>query len=56
VPRSPDPNSRTTPVTIKVSRQEAEQLRRLGGGTSAGKGLRKALERYWSLSMLRSNE
>lgn len=56
MPRSPDPNSRTTPVTIKVTRAEAEKLKRLGGGTSAGKGLRKALERYWSLSMLRSEK
>ena len=41
MPRSIDPNSRTTPVTIKVTRSEAELLRRMGGST--GKGLRKVL-------------
>lgn len=53
MPRASDPNSRTTPVTIKVTRAEADKLRRLGG--TPGKGLRKALERFWSTSMLRSD-
>jgi hypothetical protein len=44
MPRPSDPNSRTTPVTIKVTRTEAELLRRMGG--SAGKGLRKVLADY----------
>ena len=41
MPRPVDPNSRTTPVTIKVTRTEADLLRRIGGST--GKGLRKVL-------------
>lgn len=44
MPRPSDPNSRTTPVTIKVNRTEAEMLRRLGGTT--GKGLREVLLRW----------
>ena len=44
MPRPSDPNSRTTPVTIKVTRTEAELLRRLGGTT--GKGLREVLARW----------
>lgn len=44
MPRPSDPNSRTTPVTIKVTRTEAELLRRVGGTT--GKGLRKVLADY----------
>lgn len=44
MPRPSDPNSRTTPVTIKVTRTEAELLRRLGG--TAGKGLRKVFADY----------
>lgn len=44
MPRPSDPNSRTTPVTIKVTRTEAELLRRLGGTT--GKGLRKVFADY----------
>lgn len=46
MPRAPSPNSRTTPVTIKVTRAEAEKLKIFGGG-STGKGLRKALNDYW---------
>lgn len=41
MPRPTDPNSRTTPVTIKVTRTEADYLRRIGGTT--GKGLRRVL-------------
>lgn len=41
MPRPSDPNSRTTPVTIKVTRTEAAFLVALGG--TAGKGLRKVL-------------
>lgn len=44
MPRPSDPNSRTTPVTIKVTRSEADLLRRMGGTT--GKGLRKVLADY----------
>lgn len=55
MPRSPSPNSRTTPVTIKVTRAEAEKLKSLGSG-SAGKGLRKTLNDYWRRALLRSNE
>lgn len=44
MPRPTDPNSRTTPVTIKVTKTEADLLRRMGG--SAGKGLRKVLADY----------
>lgn len=44
MPRPTDPNSRTTPVTIKVTRSEADLLRRMGGST--GKGLRKVLADY----------
>lgn len=44
MPRPIDPNSRTTPVTIKVTRSEADLLRRMGGST--GRGLRKVLAEY----------
>lgn len=44
MPRPSDPNSRTTPVTIKVTRTEADLLRRMGGTT--GKGLRRVLADY----------
>jgi hypothetical protein len=54
MPRSPDPNSRTTPVTIKVTRDEAEKLSRLGG--SPGKGLRQVLNKHWMRSILRSEK
>lgn len=56
MPRPRDPNSRTTPVTIKVTRTEAELLRRTGGTT--GKGLRKILADYIRSGkyMLRSEE
>lgn len=44
MPRPIDPNSRTIPVTIKVTKAEADLLRRMGGST--GKGLRKVLADY----------
>lgn len=44
MPRPSDPNSRTTPVTIKVTRSEADLLRRMGG--TPGKGLRKVFADY----------
>jgi hypothetical protein len=50
----PNPNSRTIPVTIKITPNEAKRLKRLGGGASAGKGLRKTLNDYWNRSLLRS--
>lgn len=56
MPRPSDPNSRTTPVTIKVTRTEAELLRRMGGST--GKGLRRVLAEYLRSGayMLRSDK
>lgn len=53
MPRPRDPNSRTTPITIKVTRAEADKLRILGGG-SPGKGLRRALNDYWRRAPHRS--
>ena len=41
MPRAASPNSRTIPVTIKVTRSEAEMLRHIGG--TAGKGMRQVL-------------
>lgn len=44
MPRAASPNSRTIPVTIKVTRTEADMLRRVGGTT--GKGMREVLARW----------
>jgi len=44
MPRAASPNSRTIPVTVKVTRTEAEMLRRVGGTT--GKGMREVLARW----------
>lgn len=44
MPRAASPNSRTIPVTIKVTRSEAEMLRRIGG--TAGMGMRQVLARW----------
>lgn len=52
MPRAASPNSRTIPVTIKVTRTEADMLRRIGGTT--GKGMREVLAR-WVRSRSRDN-
>lgn len=44
MPRPPDPNSRTVPVTIKVTRAEAAFLKNLGG--TPGKGLRRVFAEH----------
>jgi hypothetical protein len=44
MPRTPDPNSRRFPVTVKVSRAEREALRRIG--STPGLGLRRLLDRH----------
>lgn len=56
MPRPSDPNSRTTPVTIKVTRAEAKFLRSIGG--TPGKGLRRVLAEHLKGGhyMLRSDE
>jgi hypothetical protein len=48
---TPNPNSRSIPVTIKITPNERDRLRRIGG--SAGKGLRRVLSKHW---LTRSNE
>jgi hypothetical protein len=52
----PNPNSRTIPVTIKVTPTEAKFLRSLGG--TPGKGLRRVLAEHIKGGhyMLRSDE
>ncbi len=47
--RTANPNSRTIPVTVKVSRTELRALRELARGhskPSAGLGLRKLIDRF----------
>lgn len=46
MPRKTDPNSRTTPVTVKVTREEAHWLRALSKKT-AGLGLRRLIDMYY---------
>jgi hypothetical protein len=54
MPRASNPNSRTVPVTVKVTSEEAEKLTRIGG--SPGKGLRQVLNKHWMRSILRSEK
>lgn len=47
--RTPDPNSRTKPVTVKVSQSEAKALTALSSDhskPSPGLGLRKLIDRF----------
>jgi hypothetical protein len=52
----PNPNSRTIPVTIKVTPTEAREMRRYGG--SPGKGIRRVITEHFARGhyLLRSND
>lgn len=54
MPKDPSPTARNIPITIKVSQVESDRLRRLG--QTPGKGLRLALTKYWTMSMLRGEK
>jgi hypothetical protein len=46
MPRAASPNSRTIPVTIKVTRAEEKFLKSFGGADSTGRGLRRVFVEY----------
>lgn len=41
-----DPSSRTITISVKVNKQEHAALRSLAGGGTAGKGLRRLIDKF----------
>lgn len=41
-----DPSSKNITISVKVNRQEAAALRAYGEGRTAGKGLRRLIDKY----------
>lgn len=41
-----DPSSKTITISVKVNRTEHAALRALAGGGTAGKGLRRLIDKY----------
>ena len=41
-----DPSSRTITISVKVNKQEHNALRLMAGGGTAGKGLRRLIDKY----------